>query len=188
MKGFCTGKMRILITGAQGSGKTTQANILSDKLGYPLIKMGDLLRDFAGGKGEDNKKIAGEMSRGEMVDDEVAAGLVKERVESFGENSGIIADGYPRRMHQLQTYDPHYDKVFNLKIRDEVGVERLLERGRGDDTPEAIQKRLSWYHKETEPVLEYYRKKGILIDIDGEQEIDKVTQDILRSLDEPESE
>lgn len=174
--------MRILITGAQGSGKTTQATILSEKLGYNLVKLGDLLRDFAQGEGEENKRIAEQLNSGDLVDDEVASELVQERFESHEDEKGAIVDGYPRKMHQIELYDPKYDRVFNLKVSDKMGIKRLEGRGRGDDTPEAIQKRLSWYHKETEPVLEFYRNKGILEDIDGEQEIEKVTEDILRSL------
>jgi adenylate kinase len=174
--------MKILITGAQGSGKTTQANILAERLGFSLIKLGDLLREFAQGDGEENKRIAEELSKGDLVDDAVAARLIKKRFENSTEEKGSVTDGYPRRMHQMELFDPHYDKVFNLVIDDQVGVKRLLARGRGDDTPEAIEKRLSWYHQETEPVLEHYKREGILVEVDGEKSIEEVTNDILAHL------
>jgi adenylate kinase len=174
--------MKILITGPQGSGKTTQANILAKKLDYRLIKLGDLLREFARGNGEENKRVAEWLKNGEMADDEVPARLVKEEFDEYKDEKGVIADGCPRRMSQLERYDPGFDIVFDLVIDDEVGVERLVGRGRSDDTPKGIKKRLSWYHQETEPVLDYYRKKGILVEIDGTKSVDEVTKEILKNL------
>lgn len=174
--------MHILVTGPQGCGKTTQANLIAQKLNYCLIKAGDLLREFAEQPGEENARIKADLEKGQLVDDQILARLMKDKLNQPLCHDGIVTDGYPRKMSQLEAFDPHFDKVFYIKISDDEGIRRLSSRGRSDDTPEAIKTRLNWYHQETEPVLDYYRKQGILVEIDGEKTIEEIYEDIIAHL------
>lgn len=161
--------MKILITGPQGSGKTTQAQVLVKKLGACFIGAGDLLRKFAEGDSKDAKMIKTAVENGQLVDDQIIARLVKEKVNREECGQGIVTDGYPRTWSQHELYDPGFDRVFYLDVPDEEVEKRLLDRGRDDDTPELIRERLSWYHKRTKPLLEYYKNLGKLIIINASQ-------------------
>lgn len=169
---------RILITGPQGSGKTTQAEIIAQKLGVAFIGAGDLLRDFAKRSNSEAKDVSKDLLQGQLVDDQVIGKLMSEQINSAEAKKGFVVDGYPRSLSQLNTYDPEYNKVIYLKISDEEAEKRLLARGREDDTLEKIRTRLSWYHEETEPILNSYRNLNILSIVNGEQPIEKVTEEI----------
>lgn len=167
--------MKILLAGPQGSGKTTQAKFLAQKYGLTFISAGDLLRDFAKSGSEEGDQIRESMESGEFVDDAVAARLVKEKMERDSKN-GFVLDGFPRRFSQLNYFNPDFDKVIYLDIPDEEVVGRMLQRGRADDTPEAIEERLRLYHEETEPVLDYYEKQGKLIKVNAQNPIQQVAR------------
>jgi adenylate kinase len=173
---------RILLAGPQGSGKTTQAEIVAPRLGFGVIKVGDLLRDFAEGESEESRETKRLLAAGGFVDDRVTARLVKKAMED--QKVGAVADGYPRRMSQIALFDPHYDLVVDLHIGDEEAIQRLLDRGRSDDTLEGIKQRLAWFHSENEPVLDYYRQQGILVDVDGLGSIEEVTQRVMKVLED----
>lgn len=170
--------MKVMITGPQGSGKTTQARILADKLGYCFIGMGDMLRQLAEEDNELGKDVREDLSNGHLVDDNLAARLIKEKMITPECRNGFVTDGYPRTFSQHQLFDPQFDKVFYLKVSNSEAENRLLGRGRADDSVELIRKRLSWYYKETQPLLDYYEKSGKLVIIDGEQPIDRITDEI----------
>lgn len=161
--------MKILITGPQGSGKTTQAKVLAQKLGACFIGAGDLLRKFAEGDSKDAKMIKIAVGNGQLVDDLIIARLVKEKVAQEECIQGIVTDGYPRTWSQYKLYDPGFDQVFYLDVPDEEVEKRLLDRGRGDDTLKLIKERLGWYHKRTKPLLEYYSNLGKLTIINASQ-------------------
>jgi len=173
-----------MITGPQGCGKTTQAKLLAEKLSIGFIGAGDLLRERAEKNDPVGRALEADMERGELVDDGVIAELVKKEIEQEITKRGFVTDGYPRSLLQLKYFDPDYNKVFYLKISDQTAIDRLLNRGREDDTLEGIKHRLSWYHQQTQPVLDYYNKDGKLVVIDGEQPIElvaKAIEDYLRS-------
>lgn len=174
--------MKIVITGPQGSGKTTQAEILAKKLGLCFIGTGDLLRDLAEKKSQLGEKIEETLNSGELADDRIVTGLVRGKIESSICSKGFVTDGYPRTFSQHQLYDPGFDKVFYLKISDGEAERRLLKRGREDDTSALIKERLSWYHEQTQPLLDYYQKQGKLVTINGESSIEKVSQEIMDRL------
>lgn len=174
--------MNILVAGPQGSGKTTQAKILADKIGACFIGTGDLLREFANGESNDARHIKERMGKGELVDNLVVAGLVKDKLARPECQSGVVTDGYPRNFSQHETYDPGFDKVIYLDISDEEAMKRLLARGREDDTPEAIRERLELYHEETKPLLEAYQDSGKLVRVDGARPVEEIASDIEESV------
>lgn len=167
-----------MITGPQGSGKTTQAEILAKKLNLPFVGAGELLREYVEEGGKKSEEVREDLEEGHLVDDKVVASLVKDEISKEVYKEGFVADGYPRALHQLEVFSPDYDKVIYLKLSDEEAQKRLLSRGREDDTPEAIKERLSWHHEETRPLLDHYREKDCLITVNGEKSIEEVANEI----------
>ncbi len=167
-----------MIAGPQGSGKTTQAQILAQKLGLPLIIVGDMLRELAK---EESKwgRMAKVIEHGALADDHLVVDLVKEKIDSPAYQKGFITDGYPRTLAQYQLYDPKFNKVFYLDVPEHEVIKRMLLRGREDDTPEKIEKRLAWYRTDTQPLLDLFRSRGTLVVINGGQPPEKVTEEIL---------
>lgn len=170
--------MKILLTGPQGSGKSTQAKLLAKKYGLAFISAGDLSREKAQEDSIDGGLARQSLGKGELLPDELVGRLVREKVENLDREKGIVLDGFPRSIDQLQYFDPNFDKVFYLDVPDEEVEKRLLLRGREDDTPELIRERLSIYHQLTEPVLQYYQQQGKLIRIDGTKNIEEVTAEV----------
>lgn len=174
--------MRVSIMGPIGSGKSTQAEIIALKLGYCWLSTGQLSRQKAMEGSCEGKLFKQALSKGELVDDDLLANVLKQKLQQDECKRGVVMDGYPRRMSQLQAFDPQLDRVVDLDISDSKVIERLVKRGRADDTPELIKKRLQVYHNETEAVLDYYRNLGKLTVIDGNGSIGTVTDAILAHL------
>lgn len=174
--------MKLLIIGPQGSGKTIQAAVLARKFDICHISSGDLARKKAQEDSEEGRAFKAALDQGEMVDDTVVARLVMEIVEGKACKNGFVLDGYPRRISQIEAYDPKADRVFYLKISDETGWKRMEGRRRSDDTPQLMRKRLELYHQRTKPVIDYYKNLGILVEINGEESITEVTQNIISHL------
>lgn len=174
--------MKILLTGPQGSGKTTQAKIISQRLNLCLVKMGDLIREFAKGDSEEAREVESNLKDGDFVSDEIAGRLMEQATCTEECELGFVVDGYPRRLSQLKHFDPKYDKVFYLDISDKESLQRLVKRGREDDTGELIKIRVEHFHRETKPLIDYYKGLGILVKIDGSQPIEQITEDMLNNL------
>lgn len=174
--------MRILITGPQGSGKTTQANAVAEKLGLCFVKTGEILRQLAEVDDLRGRKIKQALLVGDMVDDKIVADVVKNNLAEPICQTGFVADGFPRTLAQLENFDPKYQKVFYLNISDTLAIERLLARGRADDTLPLIKQRLLTYHVLTEPLIDHYRRLGVLVDIDASRSLSEVTDQILQNL------
>lgn len=174
--------MRVLITGPQGSGKTTQAELLARYLKIPFISIGADLRRRARLDDEIAEMIKSSLDKGKLVDDQTVADFTRDRVTEPDCQNGFVLDGYPRSEVQSKLFDPEYTKVFYLGLSDEEVLGRLLSRGREDDTPELIKERLRIYHEETEPMLKNYKKKNILEVIDGSLSILQVQDKIRQAL------
>lgn len=167
--------MKILLIGPQGSGKSTQGKLLAQFLGLPYISTGDIFRQMRG----EIKRI---LDQGKLVDDETTSKIVKEKLQEEKYQKGFIMDGYPRTLEQIRLHDPGFDKVIFLDLPDEEAIQRLLARGREDDTAQSIAERLKNYHTQTDPILDYYKQKAILTEIDGEGSIEDIQQKIKDSI------
>ena len=179
--------MRLLIVGPQGAGKGTQADLLAKSLGIPHVSTGDIFRaNLAGGTqlGELAKKY---MDAGELVPDEVTQEMVADRVSQPDARPGFLLDGFPRNLQQADwlsqllaaTRSP-IQVVVLLTAPDEVLLERMLARGRADDTVEAISRRLAIYHRETTPLIDYYGPR--VVHVDGVGAVDDVHDRVLSAV------
>jgi len=173
---------KILVTGPQGSGKTTHSKLLSERLQIPLIDTGNMLRNLAETNTSDGRRIKEQLDKGNLAPDDIVGKIVQARVSQEDCKSGFVMDGYPRSLEQLQVFDPGYDHVFYLDISDREVTQRLLERGRVDDTTELIARRLDLYHERTEPVLDYYQDLDILTRVNGSGSIEEVEKRIQEAL------
>jgi adenylate kinase len=185
--------MRLLLLGAPGSGKGTQAARLKDSLGVPHISTGDLLRAevAAGSKlGLEAKEV---MARGELVSDAILLGMLEDRFSRADTVGGFILDGYPRNLAQADALDKLLARIgqpMDFAVQLEVPVELLVERiagrakaeGRADDNPESVRKRLQVYEDQTAPVIDFYRQHGQLTVVDGVGELDAVFARIIEAI------
>ena len=201
--------VKLIFVGPQGCGKGTQAKVVAEKMDLCHISTGDLLRAVEGGLKEE---VNSYMSTGALVPDELIVRILKERVMQDDCENGFILDGFPRNVSQAEELDKimDIDKVIEISISDDESVSRISGRRncagcgaiwnvntspkpaeptkcdkcggeltqRADDNEEALRKRLAVYHEETEPILEKYES----VKIDGEQSIEKVSEDVLKAL------
>lgn len=174
--------MKILLIGPQGSGKTTQAKIIAEKLGIKYLGTGEMLREIAKQGGPESEKLNEIFAKGVLLDDETTCKLVKETLAKPDYQNGVVVDGYPRTVAQKNIFDPNFDIILYIKVADEAAINRLSIRGRADDTPEVIAKRLELYHHETGPLLDIFLNEGKLWVVDGEQPVEAVTKQIFKRL------
>jgi adenylate kinase len=173
--------MLVIFIGPPGSGKGTQAQRLAEHLGVPHLSTGDMLREAAEQGTEPGRLAAGYMEQGQLAPDELVIDIIGERLQQPDCAHGCLFDGFPRTISQAESLDERLhedgraiDLVVELQVNEEELVRRLLLRAeesdkpRADDTREAIPKRLEVYRSQTAPVVEYYRRKGLLCEIDGE--------------------
>lgn len=174
--------MKILLIGSQGSGKSTQASILATQLNLSKIAVGDIYRQLAKEDTDLGRGIKEILDKGQLVDDATTARIVEERLNREDCKNGFVLDGYPRTLEQARLFDPGFDKVFYLKLKQAIAIERLLKRGRADDTKELIEKRLELYYQQTQPLLDYYKDEGILVEIDALGDIKSIQNEIKKFL------
>jgi len=185
--------MRLVLLGAPGSGKGTQAVRLKDHLQVPHISTGDLLRaEVAAGSalGLQAKEV---MARGDLVSDAILLGMLEDRLSRPDVAQGFILDGYPRNLAQadalgqlLGRIGQQIEHAVQLDVDTELLVERIAgrarEQGRQDDTPEAVRNRLKVYNDVTAPVVDFYRQRGMLKVVDGEGTMDDVFTRIVEAI------
>ena len=208
--------MQILLMGAPGAGKGTQAVKLVEKFGIPQIATGDMFRAAVKEGTELGKKAEACMKAGTLVPDEVTIGIVRERLAKEDCKNGFILDGFPRTVEQAEALEKILDdlnlklsKVLNIHVPAEDLIERAVGRRickscgatyhikfnapkvedacdkcggqlyqRADDNEETMKNRLSVYEKSTRPLIDYYKKFGLYVEIDGRQPIEKVTEEL----------
>ena len=212
--------MKMILLGPPGSGKGTQAKMISSQLGIPQISTGDMLRAAVQEGSPMGLKAKALMDKGALVPDEVVVGIVRERLGKVDCGRGFILDGFPRTVAQADALEEtlgnlgkDLDQVISLEVDREAVVERIAGRRtcrqcgkmyhvkfdppalegrcdscggdlylRDDDREETVRKRLGVYQEQTAPLIDYYRNKKLLCEIDGMQEIGKVQKQILSVL------
>ena len=208
--------MKLILLGAPGAGKGTQAEIICEKLNIPTISTGAILRAAMKEGTEMGLKAKSFIEAGALVPDEVIIGIVKERLAADDCANGFILDGVPRTIAQAKAIDEmgiRIDMALDIEVRDETIIERVSGRRvcgcgasyhikykpsktegvcdkcgaaltiRKDDEPQTVLDRLTTYHELTEPLKDFYREKGILVEIGGEGSVDETTQLVLKALE-----
>jgi len=212
--------MNLIIFGAPGAGKGTQAKFVSKEKGIPSISTGEIFREAVAAKTPLGIKIAEIMSKGSLVSDGIVLKIVEERIKKDDCKNGFLLDGFPRTLPQAKGFDnlllasgKKIDKVISLDVAEENIVQRLTSRRickkcgakfnletlppkidgvcdncggelfqREDDMEKTIRRRLSVYYIETQPLIEYYKSKGILVTVDGNRSVSEISQDIASLL------
>lgn len=183
----------VVLMGAPGAGKGTQAKLLQDAIGLPHVSTGDLFRANLKNQTELGKLAQTYMDKGELVPDHVTVAMVKDRLSQPDCARGAILDGFPRTTAQAEALDKllaEIDGEINIvpyiKVDEEVLVQRLINRGRiegrADDTEDTIRTRMRVYQEETAPLLAFYRERGLLTEINGEQSIEAVQRDLVSTV------
>jgi adenylate kinase len=182
--------MRLIFLGPPGSGKGTQAKLLSERLGIPQISTGEMLREAVRAGTPLGRQARAIMEAGELVPDDVIVGIIRERLRQPDAHSGFILDGFPRTPQQAIALDRLLEEgnfggltaVLNLSVPEDVLVNRMLGRAasenRSDDRPETIRERLAVYGRKTEPLIGFYRERGLLVDVDGLGEVGQIAERI----------
>jgi len=186
---------RLLIIGPQGSGKGTQGTRISATFGIPEVSTGDVFRANIKEQTPLGRQVKAIIDAGDLVPDELTGAVVRDRLSQPDAANGFLLDGYPRNAGQvadldrfLAEHDQSLDVVLELAVPRAISIERIAlraqEQGRSDDTEEVIAHRLSIYERETAPILEVYRNRGIVAVIDGVGSLDEVEERINAALAE----
>ncbi len=210
--------MKLILLGAPGAGKGTQAEVICDKLSIPAISTGNIIREALKNGTEMGLKAKSFIEAGQLVPDEVVIGIIKDRLTADDCNNGYILDGFPRTIPQAEALDSMgivIDKVIDIEVPDEKIVKRMSGRRvckdcgasyhleykkpekdgvcnlcggelvqRKDDHPDTVLDRLNVYHEQTEPLKNYYEKKGILSIVEGQEEVKDTTALTLKALED----
>ena len=187
--------LNVLLLGPQGAGKGTQAKRISGEYGIPHVASGEILRAEMTAGTDLGLRVKDIYDRGDLVSDDLMIELIRSRLAQADTDDGFILDGFPRTTIQAEALDEMFGEigrsfnvVFALQIPDEVAFERLRRRaeieGRPDDTDDAIRRRLENYHRETAPLIEYYRARGNLVPIHGERTENEVFAEIQAALEQ----
>ena len=180
-------KNNILFLGPPGAGKGTQASLISNSFSLLHLSTGELLRNEVKLGSNLGLKVEEIINSGELVSDELVLEIVKKNLN--GNQNGWILDGYPRNLSQanslndvLKELNQPLEMVIYLDVEEEVLVERLLKRGRSDDNESTIRKRLKIYNDTTQPLIGYYKKQNILEYIEGNRNLNQISNDIKQKM------
>ena len=207
--------MKLILLGAPGAGKGTQAEVICDALKIPAISTGNIIRDALAKGTEMGLKAKSYIDAGQLVPDEVVIGIIKDYLSSDNCKNGFILDGFPRSIPQAEALDAmgvRIDAALSIEVADEKIVERMSGRRvcacgasyhtiykpsqksgicdkcgaelviRKDDAPETVLNRLHTYHEQTEPLKDFYAKKGVLLTVEGQEEVADTTALVFKAL------
>jgi adenylate kinase len=189
--------LNLVLFGPPGAGKGTQAKVITEQRGLPQLSTGDMLRAAIAAGTELGKASKAIMDRGDLVSDDIVVGIIGERYDQPDCAKGAVFDGFPRTIPQAEALDAmlakrgkKIDLVIELSVDDKILIDRVEQRikesggtTRSDDTPETLKARLAVYYKNTAPLLEYYKRQGKVITVDGMQPIVEVTRQIGAAID-----
>ncbi|QQR34882.1 adenylate kinase [Devosia oryziradicis] len=185
--------MRLILLGPPGAGKGTQAKILVESYGIPQLSTGDILRSAIQNRTPLGLAAKEVMDRGDLVSNDIVNGIVSDRLDAEDCKAGFILDGFPRTIGQAEALDGMLadkgmalDAVIEMTADAEVLVARVINRAkesnRPDDNPEVIRKRLEVYKNDTAPLVDYYRKRGLVKTVDGMAPVEQVTAAIKAAI------
>ena len=187
--------MNVILFGAPGAGKGTQANFLINEFDLIQISTGDILREAVKHQTELGKKVENIMANGDLVPDEIIFSLISNRLNDKDLKNGFIFDGFPRNLKQAEKLEQimnqrniNLDFVFHIDVDEDILASRIENRAkqekitRKDDTSAVLIERLKVYNRETKPVLDYYSKKNVLNVIDGMGTIEQVSSNIAMKI------
>ncbi len=181
--------MRLVMLGGPGSGKGTQSKELSQVLGNTVISTGDILRESIANQTPLGIQAQEYVEKGELVPDIMMIEFIKERLIRSDVENGWILEGYPRSAFQAEELDflledlnQHLDRAIYLKVSEETMKQRSFQRGKADDKPEIVDRRIKNFNEVTVSILEFYEYKKKLLTIDAEKNSQEVKEDILKNL------
>ncbi|HWM14539.1 MAG TPA: adenylate kinase [Gaiellaceae bacterium] len=184
----------IVILGPPGAGKGTQGKLIAADAGIPHVNTGEMFRAECAAGTELGERVGSILDDGDLVPDELTIEVVRARLAQEDTARGFVLDGFPRTLAQAEALDRvlvEIDRgelcvVLDFQIPDEVAVQRLLGRagreGRSDDAPDLVQHRLDVYHEKSEPLVEYYRARGILVGIHADSTVEEVFAEVQQVL------
>ncbi len=185
--------MNLLVLGPQGSGKGTQGARIAQTFGIPAVSTGDVFRAAVKEGTDLGRQVTAIIDAGDLVPDALTGAIVRERLSQDDAAAGFLLDGYPRNLAQVADLDAYLDEgdipltaVIELSVPRDESIRRIAlrarEQGRADDNDESIAKRLSIYESETAPILDVYRERGVVDEIDGVGSLDEVFERIIVAL------
>lgn len=182
--------MRLIIVGPPGAGKGTQGELLARSLGVPRHSTGDILREAVRNETRRGRAARSYMEAGELVPDDVILGIIGEALDRPESHDGFVLDGFPRTVVQaeglariLHERGMDLDAIVDLSVPDEEIVDRLSSRGRSDDSPDTIRRRLEVHRSQTGPVLDWYAEADVpILAVQGVGDIDEIHRGILERL------
>ena len=186
--------LNIVILGPPGAGKGTQGKLIANDAGLPHINTGDIFRAECAAGTELGQKVNSVIDAGDLVPDELTTEIVRARLAQDDTARGFVLDGFPRTLTQAEALDrvlSEIDRgelsvVLDFELPDEMALERLLGRasveGRSDDAPDKVQHRLDVYHRQTEPLIEYYRARDLLVPIHADKSVEDVSAEVQQVL------
>ena len=177
--------LKLILIGIQGAGKSTQGNLLSQKLDIPYLSSGHIFREMAKEKTPLGRFLKETMNAGALIPDDKTIEIIEEYLAKPEYAKGYILDGFPRTTKQAEIFSNGVDKVIYLKVADKEALWRISGRmsDREDETLMAIRKRIELFHEFTEPVIAYYGSQGRLVEVDGERDIQEIFNDILTHVE-----
>jgi len=185
--------MRVVFLGPPGSGKGTQAKLLAERLGVPAVSTGEILRAAVAERNPIGLQAKTVMDTGELVSDDLMIALIRDRTQQPDARGGFILDGFPRTQAQAAALEAMLAEtgqtlsgVLNLSVPEPLLVDRMAGRSaaesRSDDAPATVRERLRVYREKTAPLVDYYRKRDLLVDVDGVGTVTEVADRIDQAL------